>query len=379
MARIAIVGAGPAGSSAGWHLATRGHAVTLIDRAAFPRPKTCGDWIPLGAVAELERLGLTPRDLEREAAEHAAIDSTAIVAPNGRQTTSAGRATAYCIPRLVFDDLLWRRAVAAGCTPRRASVRDVARDPELSRDFDQVIDARGAHAGTPNAVALRAYWTVRRDRVRDDEASCVQIHTDAVFRRGYGWIFPVHVQADSVRFNLGVGLWKDDSVPGRDIKDFYARFVETNAVLARWREGAGHRTAGRVSRGPGPSPQRGRDRRRAAHWRRGESGRSADGRRHRQRAQERAAGRRRDCGGLVARRRGGALAVATRRGVRAGVSRGADGFSRRSPAPRPRTSRQACWRRHPSSVPASTRRSSARPAIARSGGCGPPDPGLPLT
>jgi flavin-dependent dehydrogenase len=238
MARIAIVGAGPAGSSAGWHLATRGHAVTLIDRATFPRPKTCGDWIPLGALAEVERLGLMRRDLARQAVEHAAIESTAIVAPNGRETRSAGRAAAFCIPRLVFDDILWRRAVAAGCTPRRASVRDVARDSELSRDFDHVIDARGAHAGTPNAVALRAYWTVRRDLLRADEASCVQIHTDAMFRRGYGWIFPVHATPDTVRFNLGVGLWKDDSVPGRDIKDFYARFIETNAVLARWREGA---------------------------------------------------------------------------------------------------------------------------------------------
>ena len=69
MARIAIVGAGPAGSAAGWHLATRGHEVTLIDRAAFPRPKTCGDWITLGAVAELDRLGLTRSIIESTANE----------------------------------------------------------------------------------------------------------------------------------------------------------------------------------------------------------------------------------------------------------------------------------------------------------------------
>src|SRR4029453_14456420 len=41
--RIPIRGAGPAGAAAGWHLATRGYAVTLVDAAPFPRDKTCGD------------------------------------------------------------------------------------------------------------------------------------------------------------------------------------------------------------------------------------------------------------------------------------------------------------------------------------------------
>ena len=237
MARIAIVGAGPAGSSAGWHLASRGHQVTLIDRAMFPRPKTCGDWITLGSVAELARLGLTRARIEREAAEYAAITGTIIAAPGGRRTSGTPREPAYCIPRLVFDDLLWRHAVAAGCEPARRVVRHLAADPGLA-GFDHIIDARGAHAGTANAVALRAYWTVRRDRLDDGDAASVQIHTDAAFHRGYGWLFPVASDAESVRFNLGVGLWKADSVPGRSIADFYARFTATNLLLQRWRAGA---------------------------------------------------------------------------------------------------------------------------------------------
>src|SRR5690606_769514 len=132
-------GAGPAGSSAGWHLASRGHHVTLIDRAAFPRPKTCGDWITLGSVAELARLGLTRARSEREAAESAAITGTVIVAPGGRSTSSTPREPAYCIPRLVFDDLLWRHAVEAGCEAVRRVVRDIAADRELAH-FDHIID-----------------------------------------------------------------------------------------------------------------------------------------------------------------------------------------------------------------------------------------------
>ena len=37
-----IVGAGPAGSSAGYHLAKQGHSVLVLDKADFPRTKSCG-------------------------------------------------------------------------------------------------------------------------------------------------------------------------------------------------------------------------------------------------------------------------------------------------------------------------------------------------
>jgi flavin-dependent dehydrogenase len=135
--------------------------------------------------------------------------------------------------------MLWRRAIAAGCRPVRRAVRDIgAGDGAFLREWDHIIDARGAQAGDPNAVALRAYWTVRRDAVEAGEDGCVQIHTDAVFRRGYGWIFPVHCDAQTMRFNVGTGLWASDSRPGRTIRDFYDRFVGINPVLRRWREAA---------------------------------------------------------------------------------------------------------------------------------------------
>lgn len=237
MARIAIVGAGPSGASAGWHLATRGHDVTLIDRAEFPRPKTCGDWITLGSVAELSRLGLSREAIEQRSAERADITHTVIVSPSGRRTSSKQSEHAYCIPRLVFDDMLWRHAVTAGCRPLRRNVRDIATDSELRDRFDHIVDARGAHAGVANAVALRSYWTVPRPLIADD-LTAVQIHTDEEYRRGYGWIFPVATDGDDVRVNLGVGLWKADSVSGRSVADFYERFTSANPTLQRWRSRA---------------------------------------------------------------------------------------------------------------------------------------------
>jgi flavin-dependent dehydrogenase len=231
MARVAVVGAGPAGSSAGWHLARRGHQVDLIDRSGFPRPKTCGDWIPPNAIAELEAMGLGRIGEDANAADRAAITRTAIGAPGGRLSQSALRAPAFCMPRLTFDAILWRHAVAAGCRPDQQNVRE---PHTLHADYDVVIDARGASAGTPNAVALRAYWTIPRRVLASGEEGTVQIHTDARFRRGYGWMFPVSAGGGGVRMNVGVGLWAADSTRGHSVADFYDRFARTNPVLARW-------------------------------------------------------------------------------------------------------------------------------------------------
>ena len=54
-ADVLVVGAGPAGSSAAWHLATAGLDVAVLEKARFPREKVCGD-------------GLTPRGVKALAA-----------------------------------------------------------------------------------------------------------------------------------------------------------------------------------------------------------------------------------------------------------------------------------------------------------------------
>ena len=40
---IAVVGAGPSGAATALLLARAGHAVTVFDRARFPRDKACGE------------------------------------------------------------------------------------------------------------------------------------------------------------------------------------------------------------------------------------------------------------------------------------------------------------------------------------------------
>ena len=54
-----VVGAGPAGSIAALVLARAGASVALVDKAAFPRDKACGDLVGPRGVQVLAELGLT--------------------------------------------------------------------------------------------------------------------------------------------------------------------------------------------------------------------------------------------------------------------------------------------------------------------------------
>ena len=65
-ADVVVVGAGPAGASAAYHLAGAGVDVLMLDGSSFPRDKVCGDFVGPVALAELADLGVTVRaDFQR--------------------------------------------------------------------------------------------------------------------------------------------------------------------------------------------------------------------------------------------------------------------------------------------------------------------------
>ncbi|MBB2922467.1 geranylgeranyl reductase family protein [Cellulomonas cellasea] len=61
-ADVIVVGAGPAGSSAAYYCASAGLSVLLLEKAAFPRDKICGDGLTPRAVAELAAMGVSLRE-----------------------------------------------------------------------------------------------------------------------------------------------------------------------------------------------------------------------------------------------------------------------------------------------------------------------------
>jgi geranylgeranyl reductase family protein len=57
-ADVIVVGAGPAGSTAAYHLATAGLDVLLLEKTSFPREKVCGDGLTPRAVKALTAMGI---------------------------------------------------------------------------------------------------------------------------------------------------------------------------------------------------------------------------------------------------------------------------------------------------------------------------------
>src|SRR5260370_37515212 len=107
---VAIIGAGPAGSTLAALLAGRGIDVTLIDRDLFPRDKLCGEFLSYDALPVLEHLDVV-----------GAIDDAG--APHITRCRVGGSDRTYeltfphparGVSRLFLDNLLFRRAAALG-------------------------------------------------------------------------------------------------------------------------------------------------------------------------------------------------------------------------------------------------------------------------
>ena len=118
MIDVVVVGAGPAGSAAAILLAERGSSVTLLDKAAFPRPKICGEYLSPEAARVLDRLGVLKAV---DAAGAQPLSGMRIIAPDGTvldgtYPTSGPwrgyRDHALAIRREVFDRILLERARA---------------------------------------------------------------------------------------------------------------------------------------------------------------------------------------------------------------------------------------------------------------------------
>lgn len=218
---VAVVGAGPAGSTAAIFLARAGARVALLDKAAPPRYKTCGgglvrraaDWLPKDHPLEVQR------------SLHAA--SMNFLDAGLSYTVQRDDPLVWMVMRDQFDGHLAQTAAEAGAqllAPRE--VKGVTQETsgvaietdQGSMQADFVIAADGANS----RVAKTAGWTTRPGLAPAVE--CELKVPDDVFRRfddtarfdfdvgvrGYGWVFPKrdHLSAGVVAMQPPAGNLK---------------------------------------------------------------------------------------------------------------------------------------------------------------------------
>jgi geranylgeranyl reductase family protein len=258
-ADVIVVGAGPGGSAAAFHLARRGLTVELLEKAEFPREKVCGDGLTPRAVRQLVTMGIdtqTPGWVRNKGLRvigggiRLELDWPDLASyPNYGLTRT----------RLDFDEILARAAVAAGAKLRTSTTvtgpvldeagrvvgvsAQVGDDKEPVEYQAPVVVAADGVSGRfalslgiakrddrPIGVAVRRYyksaakhdddylesWLELRSRgvdVAPSAASTKKWHSggDDVLLPGYGWIFGM----GDGRVNVGLGVLNSSTAFGK--------------------------------------------------------------------------------------------------------------------------------------------------------------------
>ncbi len=253
-ADVIVVGAGPAGAAAAFHLSARGWSVLLLDRRQFPRDKSCGDALTRPAVRRLAEMGVLAR-LPSARRIHGV--RLRMRGKGWRDFRYAGDEADHryglVVPRLELDRCCVAAATGAGAQLQQVEVTGLLRDDrgavrgvvghgatgpvELSAGVvfaadgatSRLADEAGLTAPKrpQRGIAIRGYY----DDVEDLEAM-LEVHmpitadNDSVLA-SYGWVFPTGERSA----NIGVGVVERGEAASisRLFGSFLARLVEDDA------------------------------------------------------------------------------------------------------------------------------------------------------
>ena len=243
---VAIVGAGPAGTACALALRGSGLRVALLDKAAFPRDKICGDAIPGAALKALA--GLDPA--YRAALAHLRPQSPArhsqLVAPSGRSLWLHWQKPSFNSPRLAFDaallglvrqftdtEILENTGLLNVAASAEGVVLATTRGEVRAR---LVIGCDGANsvvrrkllpasARPQPCVGVRAYF----ENVADAPDDTTEFYFSRDYLAGYCWVFPV----GNGRYNVGLGLLTELVAAHKiDLKALLSEWLATHPALA---------------------------------------------------------------------------------------------------------------------------------------------------
>lgn len=245
---VAVIGAGPGGSSAAYWLARAGADVLLLDKAHFPRNKPCGDGLTPHAINLLETMGFGIEDWHGIGRPFYGVR---IIAPDGRSYATKlhsdghhGLQKGMIIPRRDFDNALREHAISAGARflsgfaaisayyhqGQIAGLKGRYKGNRLTITAPLVIIATGANRillqtiglakrAPPQAMALRAYVTGLQA-----VDNYLEIHLKRELLPGYAWIFS---SGDSTA-NIGLGIKLNGMTTaegGRRLRLAFRRFL----------------------------------------------------------------------------------------------------------------------------------------------------------
>ncbi len=211
---VIVVGAGPAGACAALSALRErpSSRVLLLDRADFPRDKSCGDGVAPHVLDELAHLGV-----DGLPGEHPELPVLHLRSP-GIAVRRTMRRPAHAIPRTEFDARILDAARRAGAVFRRQAVRALERDGDgvLVDGADRarvLIGADGAESAvrrfllpgrhgrqarraSSTAVAIRGYAPLPADTPREQLIAMTGGRWPS-----YAWLFPI----DARTANVGYG------------------------------------------------------------------------------------------------------------------------------------------------------------------------------
>ena len=263
---VLIVGAGPAGSNAAisYKELNPSLSVGLIDKATFPRDKSCGDAIGPGVISALKRFN-NEHILENEPQ----VVSTTLYGPDNigiqnyiPEVKNKEDSIVYVIPRIDLDNRILNLAkdldvdVTEGLsfvsfeedTNKNILVKFKNKDEEFLFSTKLLVGADGANSRIRKqlnlkqnsdwhkAIAIRAYIdSPNYIEIFNERTLMFEINVSA--EKGYAWAFPSKGNLLNIGIGVPVSIFKKDKLNiNQLLKDFIAQLESRGVIVENIRK-----------------------------------------------------------------------------------------------------------------------------------------------